>query len=158
MDTKISKARYYFGFRLESGLDEQAQLYCNNISISFNELIENAIVNLCHLHDQRKVLLNKSTSVFHSRQNLKDRVDTMLILKAAIREQVWSFAVCYRKSMAEIIRIALELYLDSLDSDKIKLDNIKHNYRHPQLIIECTIIGLYPIYPPKTQPPEPIPI
>lgn len=143
---------------MENRLQNRAQKHCNSNATAFNALIKTAIEYLCLLHDKKKVLINKSASAFNDRQDLRDKVNTMLILKAAIREQVWNFAVCYRKSMAEIIRIALELYLDSLDPKKRKSDNIKHYYSRPQEIIECTIIGLYPIYPPKLLPPEAIPI
>ena len=152
MDIQISKERYYFGFRFENTLKERIISYCKQQTVNLNTLVEIAMENICRLHDKKMIHLNKAASNFRGRFNTRDRIDTMLILKAAVREHVWNLAVCYRRSMAEIIRIALELFLDATDSKISKSDDIKHYYSKPQYIIECTIIGLYPFYPPKPPP------
>jgi len=148
----MEKERYYFGFRFENALKKRIKQYCEHRSLSLNTLVNHAFKSTAKLHDKQRILLNRSSSGFAVRINLRDRVDAMLILEAPTREMVRNFAVCYRKSMAEIIRIALELFLDFQDKHSGKIDDIKHYYNKPQYVISCTVIGLYPAFPPKIPP------
>lgn len=149
--TSMEKQQHCFGFRFESDLMKRVLKCRNSASLSMNSFVKKAFCFAMRQHDRRRVVFD-GVSGFISRASRKDKVTTMLVLEGGLRESVRNFSIAYRKSMAEVIRIALELYLDYLDTDAGKNGAIKHYYNTPQPIIECSIIGLYPAFPPMHPP------
>ena len=152
MNIYQKKKRHYFGFRFESRLDKRILHQCTKDSTSLNRLVREAVLFTGKLHDKRKLKLSRSFSAFRSRISMKDRVTTVLILDISTREMIRNFSICYRKSMAEFIRIALELYLDWQEKGQSKMETIKHYYNKPQKIIKRSIIVIFPSFPLKNPP------
>ena len=147
----MEKDEYGFGFRFERALGERIVRYCKKETVSLNDLVECAVCFAGHLHDKRKIIFDRASG-FSERLESADKLSTVLIVKADIREIVLNFAVVYRKSMAEIIRVALEVFLDFQDTGKRRAGEIRHYYNKPQMCIQCSVISLYPIFPPQKPP------
>ena len=139
----MEKERYYFGFRFDFELGERIDRYCFMTGETLNQLVEKAFCFTARLHDRRNILFD-TYSGFCSRPLFEGKVTAMLILKAEIREMVRNFAVCYRRSMAEILRVSLEVYLDMLVNGAGKIDDVKHYYRQPRAVITQTLFTLFP--------------
>jgi len=148
---EIEKKRYYFGFRFEQAIAERINRHCKGAGISLNRLVGKAFDFAAELHDRRKILFTRSSN-FLEREDEGDKVSPMLILDAVRRNMVRNFAFAYGRSMAEIIRVALEVYLDFLDTDGGKFGKIKHYYKLAQCTIQWTMITLSPAFPPKIPP------
>ena len=144
----MEKERYYFGFRYDYKLADRIERYCAVTGMSLNRLVEKAFGFAIGLHDKRKLLFD-TYSGFSIRPLFEGKVTAMLILDAEMREMVRNFAVCYRRSMAEGLRVSLEVYLDSLDKRSGKIDVVKHYYRQAQAVITQTLFTLFPVYPLK---------
>lgn len=147
----MEKGKYGFGFRCERLLWYRIMQHCAEQSQSVNRFVQEAVCFAGRLHDRRHFFI-KRTSGFIGRNVLADRINTLLILKSWTRIIVRNFAIVYQRSMAEVIRMMLELYLDWRDKENGKIRQIRHYYSKPQMCIQCSIIGLYPIFPPELPP------
>lgn len=145
------KEKYYFEFRFEEELKQRAILHCRKLEISLNRLVEAALRFTTELHDKGKILFIWR-SQFLARQHKEDQFSPMLILDKDMHEMVRNYAFAYRKSMAEILRISMELYFHYLESDSSKLDNALHYYNDPVPVIKQVIIHLIPGFPPGIPP------
>lgn len=144
----MERQRFYFGFRYDYNLAKRITRHCSLAGLSLNRFVEKAFSFAAHLHDERKIVF-KAYSGFCSRPLSEEKVTTMLILKVEMREMVRNFAICYRRSMAEILRVSIEVYLDSLDLKLGKIDSVKHYYGQPQAVITQTLFTLFPAIPVK---------
>ena len=148
---KIEKKRYYFGFRYDPTLGSRIVSHCNAAGETLNRLVSRALLFTFQQHNRRKILFS-SASGFLTRPVYERRTDAILILSSRQREIVRDFAYAYRRSMAEIIRIALEVYLDYLDRMNGKSEVKKHYYETGVVIIEQLVVCLFPIFAPRIPP------
>jgi len=144
----MEKQAHYFGFRFENALEKRLIRYCGIRNSSLSRFAARAFRFTAAQHNRRKILFT-TASGFKSRTRKEDKTETVLIQTGAQREMVRNFAFVYRISMAEVLRIALEVYLDHLETAGGKLDAIKHVYRLQQDIKVMTLIILYPAFPAK---------
>ena len=145
------KEKYYFEFRFEEALKKRVLFHCQNQGMSLNRLMEAAFRFTAALHDGGKVPFAWK-SRFLIRPDKNDRFSPMLILEKDVHEMVRNYAFAYRRSMAEILRVALELYLDHLESPNGKLDNTLHYYNNPVPVIKEVSAYLIPGFPPGIPP------
>ena len=141
----MKKERYYFGFRFENEMKDRILLQMKKQIVRYNQFVENAFLFATKLHDQGKLpFLWKSSFII--RPNRTNKFDTMLILKNDIHEMVRNYAFSYRTSMAEILRVSLEVYLDFLESEDGKIDNSIHYYDQPVPVIQSVLARLIPAF------------
>lgn len=148
----ISK-KHYMGFRFEMKLKDRIGKYCSKNGLSLNRLVERSVQFASGQHAKKRIQLKRSVSGFLKRVLLRDKISTVLTLTPAVHELIRSFSIIYRISRAEVIRIALELYLDWQEKDS-RIDHIKHYYRVKQDIIKFVVITSIPQYP-FPNPPNP---
>ena len=144
----MKKKIYCFGFRFEKVLFLRMRHWCTQESVSLNRLVMRAFSFTAKLHDQKKIIFD-TASGFLGRVDRRDKIETLLQHTTDQREAVRNFAFAYRISMAEVLRISMEVYLDHLEGNDVKLDDIKHIYRSDQAIKTVTIVILFPVYPVK---------
>jgi len=147
----IEKYRRYFGFRYEKILESRIVDYLQRRKVTLNTFVLDAFQFACVRYSKKRLLF-RNWSGFVMRSCRKDKIDAMLCFEAEIRERLRNLAIAYRKSMAEILRVSLEVYLDYLDGNAGKIDIEKHYYSFPQDIIGCVVIGVNPFFLPKNIP------
>ena len=147
----MKKERYYFEIRFENGLKDKIGEICKNQFLSLSELVDRAFRFLAIHHNSGNIPF-KSRSVFFSRLNKKDKFTSMIILKNDLHETVRNFAFAYRRSMAEVLRVSLEVYLEFLEKGESKIDKTIHYYKQPTSIIQYVIARLIPTFPPGIPP------
>ena len=147
----MEKERFYFGFRFENRMKERVLAQMKKRIVRLNQFVEEAFRFTTTLHDRGKLPFAWK-SFFITRPDRADRFDTMLILKPDVHEMVRNYAFAYRRSMAEVLRVALEVYLDFLESEDGKLDNTIHYYDKPIPVIRRAVAQLIPSFPPGIPP------
>lgn len=141
----MKKQIFYFGFRYDETLEHKINRYCRLKRLSLNKLAARAFRNLTALHDRKKVLFDWR-SRFLARIDRHEKTEVTLVHSREQRELLRNFAFAYRVSMAEVLRIALEIYLAEALG---KSDKVKHVYEHDKPIKTSTLILLFPAYPCK---------
>ena len=141
----MKKQIFYFGFRYDKTLESKIDFFCREKKINLNKLAAKAFRYLAGLHDRKKVVFNQK-SRFLARINRQEKIEVTLVNSREQRELLRNFAIAYRVSMAEVLRIALEIFLDKAFS---KSDVVKHVYRQEKPIKMSTLILLFPVYPCK---------
>lgn len=117
----------------------------NQSGRTLNRMVEDALRFVSKLHDLGKIPF-RWMSGFLLRDVREDIVETMLILEADVHEMVRNYAFAYRISMAEVLRVALEVYLDHLESEDGKLDDTLHYYDPPVSVISTVLARLIPAF------------
>lgn len=141
----MDRKRFDFGFRYEEQLEERVVQFCKIRRISLNTLVERAFNFTSSEHDKGKIFVNLSSG-FIFRPSCEDKVEKVLKIEALFRERVRNFAFSYRLSMAEVLRIALEVYLDYHDTQGGKLGKVKHYYSRVKSFIKGTIFFISPAF------------
>ena len=145
------KERYYFEIRFEKELGKKIKEFCTENKISLSQLAEEAFRFTARLHDAGKVPFVRR-SAFYGRKDKDNIFSPMIILKADVHEMVRNFAFAYRQSMAETLRISLEMFLEAAESDFSKLEDNIHYYNAPTLTIKQVTAFLIPAFPPGIPP------
>lgn len=145
MGMKMEKERYDFGFRYDLALGERIDTFCESTGSSLNRLMGKALEFALRLHDRRKVRFTPGSG-FLMRLRHEERIERMLILSAWQRMKLRDFSYAYRISMAEVLRISLEMYLDYLDRQRGKTVVVKHHYESAIRIIEQFTVVLFPVF------------
>ena len=140
------KEKYYFEFRFEEELKTRIIRHCRDQTLTLSRMVEKAFRFTAALHDKGKVPFAWK-SQFITRQEKEDRYSPMLLLNKDLHEMVRNYAFAYRSSMAEILRVSLELYFDYLESEDEKLDNTLHYYNEPVPVIKTVLAQLIPGFP-----------
>ena len=141
----MEKQRFYFGFRFENGMKKRLLEQMFQQRMRLNRFVEDALRFAARLHDKGQLPFAWK-SVFITRPDRRNRFDTMLILNHDVHEMVRNLAFAYRRSMAEVLRVALEVYLDFLESPNGKLDNLLHYYSKPMSVINTVTARLIPAF------------
>lgn len=132
-------------------MGDRLEAFCLRKKISLNTMVHRMLIRLGRLHDQgRMCLLDKSR--FRKRIDKKDKETTCLTLQVNTREMVKNLAFTYRISMAEVIRLGLEAYMDLEDLQKGIPVLPLHIYRLPEILPKATIALLFPALPPNRIP------
>lgn len=131
-----------FQFRFEGALLRQIQAGKQRLHIGLGRLVERALVRSMLLHRQGRLLFREASG-FLCRTDREDRISVMLRLEKEPKETARALAFAYRRSQAEVIRVALEVYLGFLMDEKILSNNY---YSIPQIRIQSVEIIFLPPY------------
>ena len=142
-------------FRFEGALLRQIQAGKQRLHIGLGRLVERALVRTMLLHRQGRVLFREASG-FLCRTDREDKITVMLRLEKEPKATARALAFAYRRSQAEVIRVALEVYLGFLLNKKFLSTNY---YSIPQIRIQSVEIVFFPPYsitttfsPPRGQP------
>lgn len=141
----MQKQRLYFGFRFENGMKKRIKWQLERRGGGLNSFVEDALRFIANLHDRGKLRF-LWLSNFLTRTDKEDRFETMLILQPDVHEMVRNYAFSYRRSMAEVLRVALEVYLEYLESSDGKLVDTMHYYDKPVPVINTATARLIPAF------------
>lgn len=147
----MRKERYYFELRLENSLNKMAKMICKKEEISLSSLVDRAFRFIAPLYRKGNIPF-KSRSKFFLRLNKENKFTRMIILQNDMHETVRNFAFAHRMSMAEVLRIALEVYLNFLVDGMPGIEEQIHYYNPAIPVIEHIITRLIPSLPPDICP------
>ena len=147
----MEKERLYFEIRFENALKERAKEICKKEKISLSTLIDRAFRFVAPLYRKGHIPF-RSRSVFFLRLDKEDKFTTMIVLQNDLHESVRNFAFAHRISMAEVLRIALEVFLKFLNDGMPGIKEQTHYYKLGIPVIKQVVSHLIPTLPPGIPP------
>ena len=139
----MEKERINFEFRYEMSLKRKITAACFWRKMSVSRLVEESLVRAMRLHEEGHLLFTEKSG-FRERLFIEDKTVVQLTVTKKYKEMARVLGFIYKRSQAEVMRVALEVCLGLWAGENRVLKNY---YNREQFRVQEVHISLLWPYP-----------